>query len=168
MSTQPPAAEPEIPIWLNEKFLEEALQRDFPGTKINSVHVEPAVAAGENYASIVYRATVGLEEDADAAFIIKCMPTTENRAKLVREAEITMREIRMYSETLPLLGEPCKHPPCHYAHLDNVRDAVVLEDLRPKGYKTRDRKLGLDFDHCKLVMEQIGRLHGSSIALRYV
>jgi hypothetical protein len=163
----PPAAEPaEMPSWLNKEFFEEALQRDFPGTKVRSVHVEPAVGVGENYACIVYRAIVSREDGDDISFIVKCLPTAEFRAKMVREGEITMREIRMYSETLALLGDPCKHPPCHYALLDDVRDAVVLEDLRPKGYRTRDRKLGLDFVHCKLVMEQIGRLHGSGVALR--
>jgi hypothetical protein len=163
-----PAAEStEIPSWLNNEFFQGALESDFPGIRVRSTHVEAAVAVGENYACIVYRAIVGREEGADLALIIKVLPTSEFRAQMVREGEITLREVRMYKETLELLGDPCNHPKCFYAVLDNVRDAVVLEDLRPKGYKTRDRKLGLDLVHAKLVMEQIGSLHGSGIALRY-
>ncbi|XP_059482613.1 uncharacterized protein LOC132200865 [Neocloeon triangulifer] len=156
----------EAPEWMNEQFFQEVLERDYPGIKVTSARTEPAVAVGENYACIVHRAFVSRSDGPDVHLIIKSLPTSEFRAQMVRDGEITLREVRMYKETLKLLGDPCTHPPCHFAELDDVRDAVVLADLRPLGYKTRDRKLGLDLPHCKLVMEQIGRLHGAGIAMR--
>jgi Ecdysteroid kinase-like family len=162
----PAAEETEIPSWLSNEFFQNTLESDFPGIQVRSSQIEPAVAVGENFVCIVYRAIVGRAEGADLPLIIKVLPSTEFKAQMVRDGEFTVREVRMYKETLHLLGDPCNHPKCFYAKLDNVRDAVVLEDLRPKGYKTRDRKLGLDLIHAKLVMEQIGKLHGSGIALR--
>ncbi|XP_065347621.1 uncharacterized protein LOC135944530 [Cloeon dipterum] len=156
-----------VPEWMTAEFFQSVLQRDFPGIKVKNIYAEPAVAAGENYACIVHRVKVERGDNGDdMSLIVKSLPTSEFRAAMVREGEITLREVRMYKELLALLGDPCNHPRCFYAEMDDIKDAVVLEDLRPLGYRTRDRKLGLDLAHTKLVMEQIGRLHGAGVALR--
>lgn len=42
---------------------------------------------------------------------------------------------------------------------------LVLEDLGARGFRLANRQLGLDRDHCVLVMRRLARFHASSIAL---
>lgn len=43
-------------------------------------------------------------------------------------------------------------------------DIIVVEDLRPHGYKLTKEKVFLDFDHCALAMKSLGRFHALSYA----
>jgi hypothetical protein len=40
-----------------------------------------------------------------------------------------------------------------------------MEDLKTKGFKLADRDLGLDLNHCLLVMRNIARYHAMSVVL---
>lgn len=46
-----------IPKWLNRTFLEKSLRKYFssPTISIVTLHIEPAIAKGENFASAMYR-----------------------------------------------------------------------------------------------------------------
>lgn len=43
-------------------------------------------------------------------------------------------------------------------------DMIVVEDLRPHGYKLTKEKVFLDFDHCALAVKNLGRFHALSYA----
>lgn len=42
---------------------------------------------------------------------------------------------------------------------------IVFEDLKSLGYLMADREIGLDEDHCKIVLEKLGRFHAASMIL---
>ena len=44
-----------------------------------------------------------------------------------------------------------------------LEDKLVLEDLIPKGFKTVDKLKSLDFNHCKVVMENLGKFHAQTL-----
>ncbi|PSN39643.1 hypothetical protein C0J52_23421 [Blattella germanica] len=45
------------------------------------------------------------------------------------------------------------------------RTVIVLDDLKAQGFKMAQRRLGLDLDHCILVIKTLARLHGTSATL---
>lgn len=50
----------EIPKWLNTDFMEEHLKKFYGNNevKVHNLMVKPATAAGENFASFIYRVKV--------------------------------------------------------------------------------------------------------------
>lgn len=58
-------------------------------------------------------------------------------------------------------------PGCLAALHDGVNDYVVLEDLSPDGYGTVSRQTGMDFNHCKLALQTLGKMHGLSLVYRH-
>lgn len=44
---------------------------------------------------------------------------------------------------------------CLYAGADASGDIIALEDLAPSGHQMADRLKGLDYGHCKIVMQVI-------------
>ena len=54
------ASESEIPRWLNTEFMEEHLRKFYGNNelKVHGLLVRPATAAGENFASFIYRVKV--------------------------------------------------------------------------------------------------------------
>jgi thiamine kinase-like enzyme len=161
----PPEENKGPPNWINVEFIDKSLKHEY---EINSIHVEDAVAAGENYATVVYRVIVDTTT-WPLSLILKCVPESEFRAKFLRDGKLMEREIKMFEKTLQMLrgslASP-KYPHFYNAVQDGGRDTLVVKDMRPLGYTTRPRKLGLDAAHLRLVIKEIAHLHGLSIALR--
>lgn len=59
-----------------------------------------------------------------------------------------MREFVTNSSYLPL-------PQCLFAGADAYGDLIALEDLVPSGHRMANRLKGLDYSHCKIVMQVI-------------
>lgn len=53
---------------------------------------------------------------------------------------------------------------CFYAVKEPIQ-IIVFEDLKELGYVMGDRTSGIDEEHCKLVMNKLGRLHAASLML---
>lgn len=117
----------------------------------------------------------------ELALICKIQPTSETRRKSFGSALVFQREVHMYQEVLPALvafqeehGVPADtaftcFPKCYAAfHEDGSSESVIiLEDLRASGFVMWDKRNPVDFESVRLLMEQIGRLHGLSIAFRH-
>lgn len=49
---------------------------------------------------------------------------------------------------------------------DSEQYAVILEDLRPQGFKLWDKKKPTPIENARLVMRELGKFHGLSIAMK--
>lgn len=114
------------------------------------------------------------------AVVCKIQPTSPVRQRSFGSELVFQREVYMYNVVLPALVEFQKEhrvpdgvaftcfPKCYASsHVDGNSDSVIiLEDLRAAGFEMWDKKRTLDFNTVRLLMEQLGRLHGLSIAFR--
>jgi len=56
-------------------------------------------------------------------------------------------------------------PRCLYYHSGSPASALVLDDLKEEGFSLADRTVGLDMQHCLLVMKAIAQQHAASAVL---
>jgi hypothetical protein len=54
---------------------------------------------------------------------------------------------------------------CLYYHSGSPASAIVLDDLKEQGFKMVDRTVGLDMQHCLLVMKALAQSHAASAVL---
>ena len=54
---------------------------------------------------------------------------------------------------------------CLYYHSGSPASALVLDDLKEQGFSLADRTVGLDMQHCLLVMKAIAQQHAASAVL---
>lgn len=116
--------------------------------------------------------------DDELVLVCKIPPTNEVRQKMA--VDLFNREIASYEKLLPALVEFQREkgigedegfyafPKCYGTHIDEGKSefAVVLEDLRPKGFRMWNKYAPIDYQHAKLVFTQLGKFHALSFALR--
>lgn len=90
--------------------------------------------------------------------IVKRQIPCLSRRQLFRCDQAFNNEIIAYSQIVPKLRDfangnnfPCVD--CLYAGTDSNGEIIVLEDLQKSGYKMANRLKGLDYNHCKVVMQ---------------
>ena len=54
---------------------------------------------------------------------------------------------------------------CYYSLPGPPVAAMVLQDLKSLGFKMAERKKGLDFNHCSLVLKTLAKYHATSVVL---
>lgn len=164
-----------FPAYLNEEFFRKCLANGLGEheTKINDVKMTMGSGLGDNYTSFIYRAFINYSDShgdsKSLSIIIKSIPTDGDRAFL-EEIDVYAKEIDIYLKVLPLmhgiLEESRVAPRCYFAVESPIR-TIVFEDLREKGFYLAERQLGLNEDHCKVVLNKMAKFHASSmVALR--
>lgn len=162
--------EPEVINWVENSLIEAERRKCL--RKVLGVQKLTAVAKGDNYTSELSRLRIKVQQHdgkvVDRWVIYKTLPLTELRKKYMKQAGLFRTEFRMYQDVLPELerirrekevGEPYWGE--SYA-LQNY-ESLLLEDLSVLGYKMGQRKEGLDFKHCTLVMRALGKYHALSV-----
>lgn len=119
-------------------------------------------------------------EPDELALMCKLQPSNAARNENFNLETLFKREVYMFAELLPALVVFQKShqvpldvaftsfPKCYAAfHEDGSNESVIiLEDVRPAGFEMWKKSVPTDYHSCRLVMEQIGRLHGLSFTLR--
>lgn len=166
------------PEWLNQDFIENALQEAFNdnSVKISKFSINLATAPGDNYVSQIFRVNVELSSKTKAKenfnFLIKSLPKGDKMEDFVHECDLFQKEAKMLSAILPKIykylseaGYPHKWSAQVYYSQGPPRDLIFLEDLRPGGYRVADRRVGLNLEHATVVLESLAVLHAGSLAL---
>ncbi|KAG5675466.1 hypothetical protein PVAND_005368 [Polypedilum vanderplanki] len=161
---------------INDDFFIDIVERKLKITrdefKLRLVFISPATGKNENYASVVYRAKISIEinESKERKFvnvIIKALLITIEEMK---EFAIFEREIVVYEKVIgsyeELLAEKTNEivefgPKCLNV-ISKPYEIIVLEDLKATGYEMLDRKVGVNFDQAKLVVEKLAKFHAAS------
>lgn len=88
-------------------------------------------------------------------------------AGVVKESQVFEKEKLMYETILPAIetiAGTTFAPKCFYIQEEGSK-LLVFNDLRDLGYTMCDRMKGMDFDHCKLLVEKLAVFHASSMIL---
>ncbi|KAJ9582749.1 hypothetical protein L9F63_022894 [Diploptera punctata] len=169
-----------IPSWLNDEFLETALKSDdvCGDLKVTSSNIVRATAAGDNYLSLIYRATVQITtrgQSENRSLIVKCQPEGANLKEITKEYKLFDLETKMLKDVLPAMHKLLREAninftpfsaKCLYSHCSPSLQVIVLEDLKEFGFEMAERTAGLDQDHCMLVMKKLAQFHAASLALK--
>ncbi|XP_017033673.1 uncharacterized protein [Drosophila kikkawai] len=163
-----------LPSYLDVAFFEEALENALRTAKIQplAIHIRMGSSTGENYCSQIYRAKVSFRRPGQAEqhlmFIIKHIPRLDS-VEFIEDLQVYLKEKITYHEVLPRLEllMQCKRRfgPKLYHCIKQPESSLVFEDLGELGYTMASRELGLDEEHCRLVMERLGEFHATSMAL---
>ncbi|XP_049772254.1 uncharacterized protein LOC126156259 [Schistocerca cancellata] len=142
------------PAWVDEKFVKEALS-EAEGkqvAEVSCVRVEPAVKAGANFMSSLLRLSCEVRVAgggvAEArSLVLKVGLGAGPMADLAEEAQVFVREARVYRELLPRAEQ------------------ALRADLCVSGFRTPPPGAGLDRAHCSLGLRALARLHAASARL---
>lgn len=162
----------------NEGFIEGYAIKHKPGAKVGDGLTSTLLSIK----IVGYRQTGPnvKPEPHELALVCKVQPFSVVRKESFNTKLLFQREVYVYNTLLPALDEfQAEHkvartvgffsfPKSYAAFHDDSSDEsiIVLEDLRQSGYRMWDKKKPTDFQSVRLVMEQLGRLHGLSIAFR--
>lgn len=165
--------EEKVPEWLTDEFLKTCLESEDNEhkkiVKIISFKVTPGVPAGNNYGSLILRVNVvyncseDYSQEKYESLIIKA-PITSTMIEFV-SAYCEFAETNFYYKFLPKLKEMIATEIAPKSYVSSVKNVIVLEDLKSKGFLMADKNKQLDFDHCKLYFEASAKLHAGGIAL---
>lgn len=147
------------------------------GARIVSWTVKNFTAKGDNYVSVVTSVEIKYQlngSEYSASFIAKlgAPQSTKTFSESIDYAFV--KECRVYEEIVPLLNEELisrglqrlRVPECYYATYEPGDQVIYLEDLRTRGFQTRERKAPLDKAHTTLVLQEMARLHAASLLLQ--
>ncbi|XP_012273647.1 uncharacterized protein LOC105696064 [Orussus abietinus] len=145
---------------------------------------------GDNYGSTILgvEATIRRGKGVDPEelhLIAKMLPPTELQRMIFDSPYSFRKEIFMYKEIFPEYNrlelengyseeELFRVLPRFYGSrltldpkVDFTDDAVILlENLKPQGYASGDRRLGYDLEHAKLAISAMARFHALGIATK--
>ncbi|XP_055845199.1 uncharacterized protein LOC129911422 [Episyrphus balteatus] len=165
----------EASAYLDSKFFQKALEEGFRelGIIINNFEVVDAGIGGDNYCSTIYRAKVDYQRGSkgfreNISLIVKSMPNVNygflERLQVYAKEKVFYMDIMHRMEVLipnKILILGAKHL---YSTTDPVQ-TIVLEDLTTHGFEIQSRQLGLDEDHCSVVLRKLGQFHALSMVL---
>lgn len=168
------------------KNVENALKgiaNDFELKKI-SIQVKSGSQAGDGFSSEMRSVNIkGLQDsnlETELNLLCKLPPENENRRKDFLSHITFEKEICLYTKVLPafihfqrekLIQEADQfraYPKCYKGlGVDGKEDyAIIMEDLRPKGFQMWNKMKPTTLGNIRLVLEQIGKFHAISLAMK--
>ncbi|XP_042858440.1 uncharacterized protein LOC122244565 isoform X2 [Penaeus japonicus] len=162
---------------LTEDKIKSALESD-RGTEAEllSWTIKDFTKKGDNYACFVTSVEVQYRlggKERTTSYVAKLNPCRTNEALNEMMGKIFYREGTVFTKVIPAMNEiltqkgcpPIAAAKCFFCSLEKGAETLLLEDLRPRGFKMWDRRRGIDVAHARLVLQEIGRLHAASLLL---
>ena len=170
-------AAPNPHILVKRDDVQQALIADEgPSAKLISFEMKDFTTRGDNYACVVSSVELTFEKEGreqQKSFVVKLnplrpLPVMEKMAEV-----LFSKEISFYKEIVPLLNKeldklqlkPLKMPKYFHSVARKKEEVIFLEDMRKRGFKMLDRKIGMDRNHTMLIMKELARLHAISAVL---
>lgn len=165
----------------DKAFLEQVLRsaEEDDSIVITGLHTSPCCKDGENYMALVSRIKLTGTRGADKqeyrrSVVTKKQPANLARREMFRCGPVFRNETSVYCTVLPtfqrFFNNKVTFPFPKSLHADHKLrdDLIVLEDLGPEGFSMTNRIEGLDFDHCRLVLQGLASFHAMSLALKTI
>ncbi|EDV41618.1 uncharacterized protein Dana_GF17414 [Drosophila ananassae] len=162
-----------IPEWVKPNAFEDLLKKevkDFKQTK--SLRAKAGVSAGENYATVMLRVELDVETKDEGlqtkAFMLKTPHQSEAYRKIIEKTDVFDVERGMYLEVVPELEKLYRDVGVEVTFGAKAYELpagdyyVLLEDLRPRGFRNADRLQGLDQTHTENVLRKFAQWHAAS------
>ncbi|KAH8390827.1 hypothetical protein KR200_007237 [Drosophila serrata] len=168
------------PAWLTSDYVQEKLSiclKD-KSLKLEKLSVEPIIANGGHYGSVMTRIhveyTTKASKDVQATtFLSKTTFADKDPAgDVLIHYGVYTREMDMYEKILPQLADlvrnELKDPRKMFAatmNVDRERDSIIFEDLSLEHYTVADRRKKLDLEHTHLLLEKLAKFHAAGAVL---
>ncbi|KAH8355522.1 hypothetical protein KR200_001116 [Drosophila serrata] len=166
-----------IPKWLNETQFEELLAANVAQfSKIVGFRMKPAMAPGENYATLMLRISIDVELTDKStklvSFMMKIPHDTQQMQQMLQMANFFVSENLAYIDVLPKMEELYKakgldirFAPRAYK-LDaekepKLANTVLMNDLGRDGYKNFNRLNCLNLEQSKFALKKLAQYHAA-------
>jgi hypothetical protein len=136
---------------------------------------------GDGFVGIIFKVSI-IEKDSDKCLnvILKTPPESEARRIQFGSMKLFKREVYMYKKVLPEFVKFQRDhkidensgfynfPKIYFTEYDEESDdaLIIMEDLRESGYQLWEKFKPTDFEHAKLIMTSLGKLHAISFAMK--
>ncbi|XP_017017599.1 uncharacterized protein [Drosophila kikkawai] len=170
-----------VPVWLTKDFVQEMLRVHFKedSLRLDKLDIKPAIANGENYASVMTRITVEYTTKGSkgkrrsTSFLVKTtFAEKDPAAHVLINYGVYTREMDMYQRIIPKLTELVKSEIqdnrklfAGTVNVDWKTNSIIFEDLSLEQYKVACRLKKLDLEHTHLVLEKLASLHAAGAVL---
>lgn len=168
--------ETKLPEFLNKIYLETILRNheNDPSIRVQYFECHPAVAAGNNYASLLLRTNIQYNKNGnnlEKSLIIKTVVASPEMAQMVIENGIYQKEMVMYDRILPKFQKllisvgdtETLFSPAIFVDIENC--TLIFDDLKQIGYTLANRITGVDDKHVDLLIRKIAKFHACSMVL---
>ncbi|XP_053657727.1 uncharacterized oxidoreductase dhs-27-like [Anopheles marshallii] len=133
---------------------------------------------GDGFAGDLVKVSI---RETGRELVVLCKLLPENEIRKQQGVPLFDRESEAYVQILPLLlkfqreknlpeGLPRFNnvPRCYYAKttVDKMESVIIMEDLRLQAFRMWDKANPVDFEHARLLMITLGRLHALSFAMK--
>lgn len=113
--------------------------------------------------------------------VCKMQPNSAVRKEQSNNALMFEREVFVYNRLFPMFNRLQRSlglnesnggffamPKCYVAYMNVFNDEafIIMQDLRHRGFEMLPKQKAVTFEHAKLLLQQLGRLHAMSFVLR--
>ncbi|XP_042221401.1 uncharacterized protein LOC121865911, partial [Homarus americanus] len=160
---------------ITETYVEKVLKADKGNdAQLTSWSIKDFTQKGDNYATVVTSVSVNFSlhgQNQSVSYVVKINPQRDLGkdfsdmfgAIFRKEAEFYEKIIPLLNSELTTLGlRQLRMAKWYYSFLEEGREMIFLEDLRPRGYQMFDRRKGMDVPHATLVLQELARMHAAS------
>lgn len=165
-----------IPDWVNEENFKPLLLKSYPTFKeIVTFKPYPALAAGENYATLMLRVkiTIKLEDDTtkDLSYMLKVAHDNKEMMDMLQHMNFFNTENAVYNEVIPEIEEMYRQagvsvevgPKAHRLAAEAPSAYyVLLDDLSLRGFRNANRLECLDMEHTLAVLKKLAQFHAAT------
>lgn len=146
------------------------------------IETSPGSKAGDGFIAIIERVTVSGQRQGKPdvlKLICKYPPQNAARQETFGSKVAFDREAQAYNEILPqydqfqsekglVAGGPgwWTYPKCYYANANENETVIIMEDLCDRGLFMAEAKCPSDYAQTKIVLEELGKFHAVSFALK--
>lgn len=167
-----------LPTYVHELLAKIACENAFTGY---SMYVNRCSQPGDGFASELFRITIAENKsDKKLELVCKLAPANKKYRQEFYSDVIFKTEAQFYTKFMPkfvkfqeqknlsIHDRFLAYPKCYGTLIDDENDryVIVLEDLRPLGFKMWNKAKPTSIENARLVMRELGKFHGSSMAMK--
>ncbi|KAF3420470.1 hypothetical protein E2986_06128 [Frieseomelitta varia] len=167
-------------LTIDERVFEKVLRRKLSNETVRILEIKYYYLSekGMNFLSDLYeihiRYTVPSNNDKTNEtkleqainVVVKVEPLNELLHSIVSQQDLFDTELKVLRDVLPRIKKfvsPQLGPDLLYGSSDSR--ILIMENLLERGFAMKDRQKGLPLQHCRLVLQQLARLHAGSVAV---
>ncbi|XP_053657723.1 uncharacterized protein LOC128706807 [Anopheles marshallii] len=168
----------EIPAYLYKAIEKVASEQGFTAGEFN-LEFDVGSNKGDGFVGQMFKALI-TEGARKQVFLCKIPPLNEARRRQFNTMSSFSRETLAYKTLLPTIFAYQEEkgvaredgffnvPKCYYAECDEATEesVIIMEDLRTMDYRMWNKMKPVNYEHARLTMQHLGRLHAVSLALK--
>lgn len=152
------------------------------GFRDYTIHEKSGSQTGDGFSSKIISINISENnsEKQQLDIVCKVAPFDKKQREQLHSDNIFNREATFYNKVMPTFeafqieknlskeDQFQAYPKCYAAIADNENEqyAIILEDLRSKGFRMWNKARVLPIESVQLAMRELGKFHGISIAMK--